>query len=215
MTPSASEIRSFCNACQRSTRHDALGSYGRVSREGDQEFPRVIEEAWNILQCLGCESIKVCVVQTSTDFKSPREAHFPTVVFRNVPKWAAQLPQEFHELIREVYFALNASCPCLSTMGTRTLIDKMLNDLVGDVGGFAQKLNEAVKSGYVTEKQRQTIESAVEIGHAASHRGYYPTIEEVFDVLDIVEHALVGGYVIGKASSRLNASIPRKARGTS
>jgi hypothetical protein len=184
-------------------------------REGDQEFPRVIEEAWNVLQCHGCESIKVCVVEMSTDYKSPRETHYPTVQIRNVPKWATQLPQDFHDLIREVYIALNTSCPCLSTIGTRTLVDKMLNDLVGDVGGFAKKLNEAVKSGYLTEKQKQTIEAAVEVGHAASHRGFHPTIEQVFDVLDIVEHALVDGYVIGQASSRLNASVPANAKGKS
>lgn len=93
-------------------------------------------------------------------------------------------------------------------MGMRTVVDKMLNDLVGDFGGFAKKLNEAVKNGYLTEKQKQTIVAAVEIGHAASHRGYHPTTDQVIDVLDIVEHALVDGYVIGQASARLNASIP-------
>ena len=62
-----------------------------VCRGKEIKSSRVIEEAWNVLQCLGCESIKVCVVETSTDFKSPRETHFPTVQFRNVPTLRIEL----------------------------------------------------------------------------------------------------------------------------
>ncbi len=215
MTSSTAEIRSFCNGCQRTTRHQPLSNHSRTVRENDGEYPRVIEEAWTVLQCLGCESIKVCIVETSTDFKSPRESHYPTIQLRHVPKWATQLPWEFHDLIREVYVALNAECHRLSTMGTRALVDTMLNDLVGDVGGFAKKLDEAAKNGFITQDQKQTIETAVEIGHAASHRGYHPTTEQLSLVLDIVEHALVDRYIIGKASSRLTTSIPPNPMRTS
>ena len=215
MASSKVDIRSFCNSCQRSTHHASLSSHTREYREGDGAYPRVVAEAWNVLQCMGCESIKICMIETSTDFKSPRETHYPPLQSRSVPKWARQLPTAFHDLVREVYVALNAQCPCLSTMGTRALVDEMLSDLVGDVGGFAVKLAEAVKNGLLTEKQRHTIEAAVEAGHAVSHRGYRPTDQQVFDTLDIVEHALMDRYVIGDTSIRLAASVPPRAKGTS
>lgn len=192
-----------------------LGSHSREYREGNEAYPRVVAESWNVLQCLGCESIKVCVIESSTDFTAPRETHYPSTQCRNVPKWVLQLPDGFHDLVREVYVALNAQCPCLSTMGTRALVDKMLNGLVGDVGGFAAKLGKAVKGELITEKQKQTIEAAVEAGHTVSHRGYRPTAEQVCDALDIVEHVLMDGYVIGATSSCLAASVPPRAKGSS
>ena len=91
------------------------------------------------------------------------------------------------------------------------LVDEMLSDLVGDVGGFTAKLSEAVKNGLLTETQRHTI-AAVEAGNAVSHRGYRPTAQQVFDVLEIVEHALRDRYVIGGTSIRLAASVPLRAK---
>ncbi len=99
-------------------------------------------------------------------------------------------------------------------MGTRALIDTMLNNLVGDIGGFNQKLDQAVKNGLLTDKQKQTIEAAIDAGHAASHRGFRPTAEQVSDVLDIVEHTLIGSYILALTSSRLAAAVPPRAKGT-
>jgi hypothetical protein len=98
-------------------------------------------------------------------------------------------------------------------MGTRTLVDMMLNALVGDIGGFSAKLNEAVSRGMLTPTQRQTVGAAVEAGNAATHRGFRPTHEQVLDALDIVEHALCDNFVMGAASNRLAASIPPRSKG--
>jgi hypothetical protein len=207
MASSVAETPSFCNKCQGETRHATLSIHSRHYTEADEAFPRVIAEEWIVIQCRGCDSIKVCVTQNSTDFKTPRETHYPAVESRRLPKWALQLPDEFQELFREIYKALNAECPCLSTMGVRALIDQMLNDRVGDVGGFAMKLGEAVKNGLLTDAQRQMIEAAVEAGHAASHRGFRPTSQQLSDALDIAEHALMSGYVLGRTSSRQGERI--------
>jgi hypothetical protein len=97
-------------------------------------------------------------------------------------------------------------------MGARTLVDKLLAERLGDVGGFVQKLHTAVERGVLTKEATGIIAAAVEVGHAASHRGYAPTQEQVFDVLDIVEHSLQGSYVLQDKSRRLIASVP--PRGT-
>jgi Domain of unknown function (DUF4145) len=213
--PSQGSQQSFCNTCQRHTNHEALFSHSRVYRESQTEYPRGMNENWVILQCLGCESIKVRILQTSADSSDIREIQYPATQIRIIPKWTVQLPEEIHHLVEEVYKALNANCPSLSTMGTRAIVDTLLNKLVGDIGGFAHKLSEAVANGFLTVKQKETIESAVEAGHAASHRGFRPSVQQVTDTLEIVEHALADKYVIGPTSSRLSASIPPRPQGGS
>lgn len=213
MAPLEQKKHSFCNLCQHQTNHSILGEHSREIREGNDAFPQITFQAWNVLQCLGCQSIKVSVVETSPDSKNHRETHYPAINCRSIPNWEQHLPQLFRDLIREVYTALNAECLCLSTIGTRTLVDTMLTELVGDVGGFAKKLDNAVKSGFFTDNQKQKINVAVEAGNAASHRGFRPTPEQFFDVLEIVEHALKDYYVIGKLSSRLTSAVPPRAAG--
>ncbi len=77
--------------------------------------------------------------------------------------------------------ALSAECPTLAVMGARTLVDKLLAEKLGDVGGFVQKLDMAVARGVLTKEATEIIAAAVEVGHAASHRGYAPTQEQVFE----------------------------------
>lgn len=215
MTHSSDEtIRSFCNGCQQKTRHDIVGNCSRERREGDGQFPRIIDEHWQILQCCGCESIKVFVKEDSADFKSPRETHYPARQIRQLPKWYAEMPPQCQDLLREVYMAMHTDCITLSAMGTRTLLDVMLLEMLGDIGGFEQKLREAVSKGIFTDVQKDTIYAAVDAGNAASHRGFKPTESQLSDVLDIVEHALMGHYVLAASSGRLKNEVPpRGSRG--
>ena len=215
MTDSSNEIiRSFCNGCQQDTHHEIVGNCSRERREGDRQFPRIIDEHWQILQCCGCESIKVCVKEDSTDFKSPRETHYPARQIRQMPKWSGETSPQCQHLLREVYIAMHSDCLALSAMGTRTILDVMLLEMLGDIGGFETKLKGAVTEGFFTTVQKDTISAAVDAGSAASHRGFTPTESQLSDVLDIVEHTLMGHYVLAASSGRLKSEVPpRGSRG--
>ena len=215
MKPLSDETtRSFCNGCQQDTRHEIVGNCSRERREGDEPFPRIVNEQWKMLQCCGCESIKAVKKEDSTDFKSPRETHYPARQMRQLPRWFGETPLQCQDLLREVYKAMHTDCMTLSAMGTRTLIDVMLLEMLGDIGGFERKLKEAVSKGFFTEAQKDTIYAAVDAGNAASHRGFRPTERQLSDVLDIVEHTLMGQYVLATSSGRLKSEVPpRSSRG--
>lgn len=128
--PESNQIPSFCNRCQRTTRHSELFAHPHESRDGDGPFPRIVNGTWSLLECLGCGSLKVLVIEQCADFKNPRETHYPSIQGRAAPAWEHQLTSELRQLIRETYCALNSDCPCLAAMGTRALIDMVLTDLV-------------------------------------------------------------------------------------
>ncbi|MBC8876614.1 MAG: DUF4145 domain-containing protein [Planctomycetes bacterium] len=203
-------IRSFCNSCQQDTHHSVLYCHSCDRREGAGQYPRIIRETWHILQCMGCDLLKAYKTEDSPDFKSPREVHYPPRENRPLPSWCQQLSDELKELIGEIYLALRADCLSLAVMGARTVVDKLLTEKLGDAGGFAGKLREAVAEGLLTSDQKEIIAAAVEVGHAASHRGYRPSQQQVSDVLDIVEHSLQSWYVLQDTSQRLSQSVPRR-----
>jgi hypothetical protein len=203
-----SSSRSFCNRCQNGTNHDTVAGFSQERHEGDPKLPRVIREEWVLLRCCGCDSIKACLTETSPDYKGHRHTEYPPRASRAQPEWALQLPQSFQALVAEIYTALNAECRSLAAMGARTLVDLMLTDMLGDIGGFEAKLKQAVATGLLADGQRQTISAAVEAGHAVSHRGFVPSVAQLFDVLEIVEHALRDRYIVAETSRRLGKSVP-------
>jgi CO dehydrogenase/acetyl-CoA synthase gamma subunit (corrinoid Fe-S protein) len=123
------------------------------------------------------------------------------------------LPQNMGPLLAEVYRALDANSHGLPIMGARTLVDMVMVEKVGDVGGFAQKLKSLEKAGYVSSKNREVLEAALDAGSAASHRGYAAKTDEVNAVMDIVENLLQAVYVLHEAARKLKkATPPRPAR---
>lgn len=208
MEPGGVSSRTFCNKCQRETNHSVRHCLDNDRNDGTSQAPRPVHEEWRLLQCNGCDSIHVHVTEASPNDKSPRCACYPPRQFRCLPSWYPDLSGELQVLIREIYLALSAECPTLAVMGARTLVDKLLTESLGDIGGFQQKLNAAVDHGVFTRGVAENVAAAVEVGHAASHRGYAPTQQEVFDVLEIVEHCLQASYVLNDKSRRLIVSVP-------
>lgn len=63
------------------------------------------------------------------------------------PEWVHALPEPILRVMKEVYKGIELDLRTIATMGIRTVIDMVLVDLVGDVGGFERKLKELVAQG--------------------------------------------------------------------
>jgi hypothetical protein len=129
-----------------------------------------------------------------------------------MPTWHRHLPEEIQKLMWEVQFAMKKELSALPSMGLRSVIDCACNRLVGDKGGFSEKLRALVDKDFITSNDRQILENALEVGHASVHRGHFPKPNELKVALDIVGHMLEGAFVLGKASERLRDSAPKRGR---
>jgi len=114
-------------------------------------------------------------------------------------------------LMEEVYTALQANSKRLALMGARALVDDFMNDKVGDIGGFNQKLEELEKQGLISKANRCFLDAALEAGHAVIHRGFNPKKETVEQVMDIVEN-LLQTYVLDEAADDLKKSTPERKK---
>ena len=127
-----------------------------------------------------------------------------------IPSWHKNLNKTIQSLMEEVYYGLQKEMKALPSMGLRTVIDVVCNDLVGDIGGFSQKLDQLEKEKHITPKNKEILENVLEVGHASAHRGYFPELEDLRSVLDIVIHLLQEVYVLGTESKRLKEMTPKR-----
>lgn len=213
---SRSKIRKIhCNECQRNTNHRLLKTVKGDS--GTEVYDEQYDISWDttfeVLQCSGCLEVVLRRTYVFSEWDQPDVRYFPPRISRHPPKWVHELPYDLGQVLEEVYRALDANNRRLPMMGARTLVDMVMVEKVGDVGGFAEKLLALEKAGFVSSKNREVLEAALDAGSAAAHRGLAAKAEQVNAVMDIVENLLQAVYVLQDAAQKLKQSTPpRPAR---
>jgi hypothetical protein len=128
------------------------------------------------------------------------------------PDWLNSLQEPLREVMDEVYHGVDLDLRAISAMGIRAIIDMVLVDLVGDVGGFEKKLNQMVAKGLLTEMSRAHMLAAIGAGNAAAHRGHIPDRVDVLTLLRICENLLYERLVMPGLALRLRANTPARAK---
>lgn len=205
-----------CSVCGGITKHFLVAK--RIHR-GSEPIDKTVDVSWTttykMLECCGCETTHLNRTFSFSEW-GPGELeveNFPPPISRRPPEWHSQLSKVAEDLFKEVYAALHSDSSRLAVMGARTLLDIFVNENIGDVGGFQQKLKELQTLGFVSERNRETLDAALDLGHAAAHRGHSPKPAQVNHVIDIVENLYQGRLLEIAAIDLRKATPPRfKAR---
>jgi hypothetical protein len=163
-----------------------------------------------MLECRGCGSVTLRRRIISFDVDVDDTDYYPPPISRQIPRWHYELPDDIRDLLKECYSDLQSGSKRLAIMGARSVVDVFMNTELGDIGGFKQKLDELVKQGYLSKQNRNTLEAALEAGHAVVHRGHIPKDEDVTLVFDIVENMLQT-LVLKKKSEQLKKRTPKRS----
>jgi Domain of unknown function (DUF4145) len=195
-------------------------------------------EAWyttstELLKCRGCDSVIVCQkIWMGEEEKSEDElrhdfgdewlefleiVYYPPVSARRKPTWMLRdsalhrsIPDSVKELMEEIYTALQNGSRRLAVMGTRAALETIIVSKTGDQGNFRQNLDAFQAAGYLAPRQRKTIETILEVGHATIHRGWKPTDADVSAVIDITEGIIETTYLHEPRVRELEARVPRR-----
>lgn len=203
-----------CNNCGDKTKHEVVAER---RQEGSEEIEEGIsiwwDTAYTLLECRGCET--VCLRRTRRFSEwgpgTQQVEYFPPPVARQKPHWAERLPKDEQEILVEIYTALAANSRRLATMGVRTLVDMFILRQVGDQGTFDQKLKALESKGFLSAKNRELLQAALEVGHASAHRGFAPKSEHLETVMDIVEN-LLHSDLLGADAETLRSATPGRTR---
>lgn len=202
--------RIYCNTCRRETSHARLK---RIDHAETVEGEQLWERFFDVLQCRGCEEV---VLRRTFHYLEASGyppgcwdvRYFPPAISRKSPEWHEKLPEEFRSLLYELYRSLDGEGLRLPLVGARTLVDMLMLEKVGDIGGFKVKLKKLEEAGYVSSHGREVLEAALEMGSAAAHRGHAASVSEVQAVMDIVENMLQAVYVFPEVAQRLKDATP-------
>jgi hypothetical protein len=222
MSKKPSAIKAYRNVCLNETHHDVIAKRERRWEEDDGEgnFAYAETMLYEFIQCRGCENICLRRTYDHTGLPDVDVDYFPPAVFRPTPKWLSNPPfllvlsgpvAEIKSLLREVYSALHSGNNRLALMGARAVIDVALTDKLTDIGGFAKKLEEAKKSGWLTQTHYEVLRIAVDAGNAAAHRAYRPETAQLNHVLDIVENLIQLLYVLASSASKIVKTTPKRS----
>jgi len=92
------------------------------------------------------------------------------------------------------------------------VVDLVLVEKIGDVGGFKDKLKAAEADGIIGSKNREVLDAALDAGNAATHRGHQATSDDVHAVMDIVENLLQAVYHLESLADRLKRATPPRVK---
>lgn len=216
------ETKAHCNTCGGERNHRILCS--EEYAWDDENNHCWGSDEYEMLKCCGCGSIKLRNrAFSSYDYDEngemvPTVSYYPPPVFRPRPNWFFDLMFEvsleegnIHDLLGEIYVALHNGQRALAAMGIRALLENVMIEKVGDQRTFGANLREFEVKGYVSRIQRERLETILEAGHAAMHRLYKPSKEDLVTLVDIAESIVESIYIHGSKIERLKNAIPPRA----
>lgn len=219
------KLKAQCNKCLRETNHLLLY---KEDQSWDEEVASGItiygSEIFNMVKCCGCDSVKLMHAtwfsEACDEYGTPITEinYYPPAISRAEPKWLIELGgflpsdqmQYVRGLLKEIYSALHNDSRRLAVMGIRALIEHLMIAEVSDNGSFKMNLEQFQKSGYLSEKQREILEPILEAGHAAIHRGFHPSVEDVLTVVEITESLVETIYVHTQKAEKLKMRVPQR-----
>jgi len=85
-------------------------------------------------------------------------------------------------------------------------------DKVGDHKYFTKNIDAFAEAGYLSVRQRSQIDTILEAGHAAIHRGWEPSEADVETLFRITESVIENVYLHEKSAERLESAVPRRQK---
>ena len=210
-----------CNKCAGSRKSFKRGSHAVDGSDGEVSWSHTYE----ILECCGCSTISVRHEYWFSEWDSmdsdpvtgqPRmnrgitEEFWPPQTVRPKPAWMTNLDDEIlRNTLDELYIALNSGLSVLASIGTRTILDRVMYLKLGDAsGGFAAQLKQMVAKGHIGAHEKDILEATTDAGSAAAHRGYSPTPEVLATLAGTVENFLYRIFVLNAAAGEVRSSTP-------
>ncbi|WP_198033083.1 DUF4145 domain-containing protein [Methylosinus sp. PW1] len=178
-------------------------------------------DRFEMVKCLGCETVALRHVSGWVDAPDDMTIiTYPPPMARRVPLWLSpvrlpvenHIPQLIHDLMRETYTAVQNNSRRLAAMGVRATLEAVMVEKVGDFHSFAANLDKFKGAGYISERQLDVLTSILEAGHAAIHRAWEPSAEDISKLLDVAESIIASVYLHEKQAEELMANVPKRRR---
>ena len=140
--------------------------------------------------------------------------YWPPAAKRRPPEWSDKIRSIDHilgSLFDDVYTALSNNLGVLAAIGMRTVFDRASELLDIDTTiSFKQKLTNLKDSDHITGKERAALDSLIDAGSAAVHRGWRPRSSQLDAMMTILEAFLHRAFLLEEIGAKLGKGVPKK-----
>jgi hypothetical protein len=157
------------------------------------------------------------MAHTYTSPHSKSITYYLSPVARDLPDWmfefeigliGGEKEAMIGQLLGEVCAAVRGRQYRLATMGIRSVLEQVIIAKVGDHGKFCKNLEQFYDAGYISLMQRDALDNSLEAGHAATHRSFSPTEQDLDILLNITEGILAAIYIHPDQAEFLSKRVP-------
>lgn len=207
-----------CPQCARNTKHTVLASVAEV---GDIDGPDIsYRHEHDIVQCDGCETICFRKESMNSEDRDWDDNAIVTVESYPEPKpeersGAAYITDEVYSMpgiVQSIYSetltAIRQDLPILAGIGIRAIVEATCHDQQAAGHTLEKKIDDLVHQSLLTQKGAEILHGLRLIGNDAAHQIKPPTKEQVAAAMKVIDHLLIGAYVIPNEAKVL--PVPQK-----
>jgi len=197
----------FCRNCRGLRNHKELFIKKTKGDDGDGYFQWI--EDFSIIECLGCNTISFLRTYGDTSMVEPDEDGNPDYYFENLilPSYLEKsyelvylrhLPPSIKLIYSETIVSIKSNLSILTAGGLRAIIEAICNHLKIKAKNLEERIDLLHKKGHLTLSESKRLHSIRFLGNDALHEMEKPKKEQLYILLDIVNHLLSNLFINDK-----------------
>jgi hypothetical protein len=213
------QVRGDCANCGRGKNATIRAS---VPRSGVVGEDLQYWERHYLLECGGCGAVYYQRSEADTEDLDENGApidhvtNWPGAPERARPEWFNEVLAEdygLYQIMTEIYDAIDAKLKIVPVIGMRTAIDRMTELLGIDAAlTFDKKVAALVAGGHIGTSEKAHIDTIIQAGNAAAHRGWRPKSREISVLMSAVEAFVQRNLLADEKLKKVKARVPAKPK---
>ncbi len=202
-----------CVRCDNMTNHEVVASVDIKEQVDDGDITEWT--TYQIVRCRGCETYSFRRSNTSTEdyvqdyyggghLAEDVGIYPPRMVGRRRLRGLLYLPPNVKRIYNETHAALSSNLPMLAGVGIRSLVEAVCQEKEAKGGNLKRKIEDLVTQSYLTPSGAETLQKLRLMGNEAVHEMKRHDTQTLGNALDVVEHLLLGVYILPEESERLS-----------
>lgn len=210
------EIRILCYTCNRETMHLVVRSAEYENEWRDDGDAFYASDSYQVIECRGCQSLGFVHLHTDSEDLEPdpegsdsyiaseKQTLYPSrVAGRSELQDTWALPSQVSSIYRETVAALRANLLVLTGIGIRAIVETVCKERNAAGRDLENKIEALVTQGVLTNDGAKILHGLRILGNQAAHEVKPQTLDTLNVALDVVDHLLLGVYVLPDRAKKL------------
>lgn len=219
-----------CAECDRTTNHHVERAVVQTRSYGDgYDSPHVVEQSvFQIIRCLGCDTVSFRRSDTNseeyemgsngesvnpeTETLYPARDSEPLVNSNYLVGDVHRIPNGIQPVYREIVEGSRRGMWILVGVGIRTIVEAVCLDLKMPKDKLNLMIDALEEGSRISSDEARILHSIRLLGNDAAHELKAPTREQVRAALRVVDHLLLGVYVLPQDASVLPVATEKESK---